>query len=54
MQLTRASILFVVEWAYNVAGVLTGWAGYIFGEEASSAKIKHLTELIYREPEKTA
>ena len=39
-QLARAGILFVVEWAYNVAGVLTGWAEYIFGEEASFAKIK--------------
>jgi leucine dehydrogenase len=48
-QLARAGILFVVEWAYNVAGVLTGWAEYIFGEEASFAKIKPLIELICRD-----
>jgi len=38
-QLARAGILFVVEWAYNVAGVLVGWAGHIFGKEASLTKI---------------
>jgi glutamate dehydrogenase/leucine dehydrogenase len=48
-QLARAGILFVVEWAYNVAGVLTGWAEYIFGEEASFAKIKPQIELICRD-----
>jgi glutamate dehydrogenase/leucine dehydrogenase len=48
-QLARAGILFVVEWAYNVAGVLTGWAEYIFGEEASFAKIKPRIELICRD-----
>jgi len=48
-QLARAGILFVVEWAYNVAGVLVGWAEYIFGEEASFAKIKPRIELICRD-----
>ena len=48
-QLARAGILFVVEWAYNVAGVLVGWAEYIFGEEASLAKIKPRIELICRD-----
>jgi leucine dehydrogenase len=48
-QLARAGILFVVEWAYNVAGVLVGWAEYIFGEEASFAKIKPRVELICRD-----
>jgi glutamate dehydrogenase/leucine dehydrogenase len=48
-QLARAGILFVVEWAYNVAGVLTGWAEYIFGEEASFAKIKPRIESICRD-----
>jgi glutamate dehydrogenase/leucine dehydrogenase len=48
-QLAKAGILFVVEWAYNVAGVLTGWAEYIFGEEASFAKIKPQIELICRD-----
>jgi glutamate dehydrogenase/leucine dehydrogenase len=48
-QLARAGILFVVEWAYNVAGVLTGWAEYIFGEEASFATIKPRIELICRD-----
>ena len=48
-QLARAGILFVIEWAYNVAGVLTGWAEYTFGEEASFAKIKPLIELICRD-----
>jgi glutamate dehydrogenase/leucine dehydrogenase len=48
-QLARAGILFVVEWAYNVAGVLTGWAEYIFGEETSFAKIKPRIELICRD-----
>jgi len=48
-QLARAGILFVVEWAYNVAGVLVGWAEYIFGEGASFAKIKPRIELICRD-----
>ena len=48
-QLAGAGILFVVEWAYNVAGVLVGWAEYIFGEEASFAKIKPRIELICRD-----
>ncbi len=48
-QLAGVGILFVVEWAYNVAGVLTGWAEYIFGEEASFAKIKPRIELICRD-----
>jgi len=48
-RLARAGILFVVEWAYNVAGVLVGWAEYIFGEEASFAKIKPRVELICRD-----
>jgi len=48
-QLARAGILFVVEWAYNVAGVLTGWAEYIFGEEASFATIKPQIESICRD-----
>jgi glutamate dehydrogenase/leucine dehydrogenase len=47
--LARASILFVIEWAYNVAGVLTGWAEYILGEEASFAKIKPRIESICRD-----
>jgi glutamate dehydrogenase/leucine dehydrogenase len=47
--LARAGILFVIEWAYNVAGVLTGWAEYIFGEEASFAKIKPRIESICRD-----
>jgi len=48
-QLAGAGILFVVEWAYNVAGVLAGWAEYIFGEEAYFAKIKPRIELICRD-----
>jgi glutamate dehydrogenase/leucine dehydrogenase len=48
-QLTRAGILCVAEWAYNIGGVLAGWAEYIYGEEASFAKIKPLIELICRD-----
>jgi leucine dehydrogenase len=48
-QLARAGILFVVEWAYNVAGVLAGWAEYIYGKEASFAKIKPQIESICRD-----
>jgi len=48
-QLARAGILFVVEWAYNIGGVLAGWAEYIFGEEASLAKIKPRIELTCRD-----
>jgi len=48
-QLARAGILFVVEWAYNIGGVLAGWAEYIFGEEASFAKIKPRIESICRD-----
>jgi len=39
----------VVEWVYNIAGVLSGWAGHLFGEEASCAKIKPRIELICRD-----
>ncbi len=48
-QLAGAGILFVAEWAYNIGGVLAGWAEYIFGEEASFAKIKPQIELICRD-----
>ncbi len=48
-QLARTGILFIVEWAYNISGVLAGWAEYIFGEEASFAKIKPRIELICRD-----
>jgi len=48
-QLARGGTLFVVEWAYNIGGVLAGWAEYIFGEEASFAKIKPRIELICRD-----
>lgn len=48
-KLARAGILFVVEWAYNIAGVLAGWAEYIFGEEVTFAKIKPRIELICRD-----
>jgi leucine dehydrogenase len=48
-QLAKAAILFVVEWAYNVAGVLAGWAEYIYGKEASFAKIKPQIESICRD-----
>lgn len=48
-QLAKADILFVVEWAYNVAGVLAGWAEYIYGKEASFAKIKPQIESICRD-----
>jgi leucine dehydrogenase len=47
-QLARAGILFVVEWAYNIGGVLSGWAEYIFGEKASFAKIKPRIESVCR------
>ena len=48
-KLANAGILFVVEWAYNIAGVLAGWAEYIFGDEASFEKIKPRIELICRD-----
>jgi glutamate dehydrogenase/leucine dehydrogenase len=48
-QLARAGILFVVEWAYNIGGVLAGWAEYIFGEEASFATIKPRIESVCRD-----
>ena len=48
-QLAMAGVLFVVEWAYNVAGVLVGWAEYIFEEEVSFAKIKPRIESICRD-----
>jgi len=47
--LARAGILFLIEWAYNIGGVLTGWAEYIFGVEASFAKIKPRIELTCRD-----
>jgi len=48
-QLAGAGILFVTEWAYNIGGVLAGWVEYIFGEEASFAKIKPHIESICRD-----
>jgi glutamate dehydrogenase/leucine dehydrogenase len=48
-KLANAGILFVVDWAYNVAGVLAGWAEYVFGEEASFEKIKPRIESICRD-----
>ncbi len=48
-QLAKTGILFVIEWAYNIGGVLAGWAEYIFGEEASFVKIKPRIELICRD-----
>lgn len=48
-KLARAGILYVIEWAYNIAGVLTGWAEYIFGEAASLDKIKPRIESICRD-----
>jgi glutamate dehydrogenase/leucine dehydrogenase len=48
-QFASAGILFVIEWAYNIGGVLAGWAEYIFGEEASFAKIKPRIELTCRD-----
>ena len=48
-KLARAGIFFVIEWAYNIAGVLTGWVEYVFGEEAALAKIKPRIELICRD-----
>jgi len=47
-KLANAGILFVVDWAYNIAGVLAGWAEYVFQEEASFEKIKPKIELICR------
>jgi leucine dehydrogenase len=48
-RLAGLGILFVIEWAYNTGGVLAGWAEYIFGEEASFARIKPRIELICRD-----
>jgi len=48
-KLAKAGIFFIIEWAYNIAGVLTGWAEYTFEEEASLAKIKPRIELICRD-----
>lgn len=48
-KLAKAGILFVVDWAYNVAGVLAGWAEYVFQEEASFENIKPRIESICRD-----
>jgi len=48
-KLDEAGIFFITEWAYNIAGVLTGWAEYILGKEASFAMIKPRIELICRD-----
>jgi len=48
-KLNEAGIFFITEWAYNIAGVLTGWAEYILGKEASFARIKPRIELICRD-----
>ena len=48
-KLANTGILFVVDWAYNVAGVLAGWAEYVFQEEASFEKIKPRIESICKD-----
>lgn len=45
-KLADASILFVVDWAHNVGGVLTAWAEWILQEEASLDKIRPRTEQV--------
>jgi leucine dehydrogenase len=48
-KLAEAGIFFIIEWSYNIAGVLAGWAEYILGEEASFERIKPRIELICRD-----
>jgi glutamate dehydrogenase/leucine dehydrogenase len=48
-KLANTGILFVADWAYNIAGVLAGWAEYVFGEEAYLAAIEPRIESICRD-----
>ncbi len=48
-KLQKAGILFIAEWALNSSGVLTGWAEYIYGKEASFKIIEPKIELTSRQ-----
>lgn len=48
-QLANSGILFVIDWAHNIAGVITGWAEYIFQEDASFESIKPKIEQICKQ-----
>ncbi len=48
-KLADAGILFVIDWAHNTAGVLAGWAEWIWQEKASFDKIKQKIELVCRD-----
>ena len=48
-QLAKAGILFLVECAYNIAGLLASRAEYILYQEAPFARIKPLIESICKD-----
>jgi leucine dehydrogenase len=48
-KLADAGILFVIDWAHNTAGVMAGWAEWIWQEKASFDKIKQKIELVCRD-----
>jgi glutamate dehydrogenase/leucine dehydrogenase len=48
-QLANSGILFVIDWAHNTGGVITGWAEYIFQEDASFESIKPKIEQLCKQ-----
>ncbi len=48
-KIANAGILFVVDWAHNTAGVIAGWAEWLFQDQASFDKIKPRIELVCRD-----
>lgn len=48
-KLADAGILFVVDWAHNTAGVIAGWAEWLWQENATMDKIKPKIEFVCRD-----
>ncbi len=48
-RLADAGILFIIDWACNVGGVISGWASYVFENDASFERIKPRIELVCRD-----
>jgi leucine dehydrogenase len=48
-KLSDAGILFIIDWAHNTAGVMAGWAEWLWQEKASLDKIRPRIDLVCRE-----
>lgn len=48
-KLAERGILFSIDWAHNIGGVIAGWAEYVFQDNASFDKIKPRIEAVCRD-----